>query len=268
MTMRGGVQMVEQNLRVAMRFFGEASGSGEVRSSDGVQMVYSGLDYGVFNIALLEQSVPTERDLAGALARCGRFYRERKVRWSFWLCEDLLQPPARRRSREVFAEAGMRVISHAPGMVTLGLAAPSRSLPEIECRPVADASSRAAFTGLTVTCFDIPLSVARSIYEPESAWNGTYRGFMGLAKGVPVSIVALVRACGVIGVYSLGTLPEYRHKGYGEALLRSATQMFQTSEAEDVSREPLVLESTDAGYGLYRKLAFRDVTNFTVYLTK
>ncbi len=268
--MRGGVQMVEDNLRVAMRFFGEASGMGEVHVSGAVQMVYSGLDYGVFNIALLERPVASERDLAAVLADCGRFYRDRKVRWSFWMCEDLLEPPARRHNREVFAEAGMRAISHAPGMVALTLAPPSRPLPEIECRPVTDAASRLAFTGLTVTCFDIPMAVARSVYEPESAWNGAYRGFMAMVKGVPVSIVALVRAGGVLGVYSLGTVPEYRHKGYSEALLRAATAAFPRppADAQNTLQEPLVLESTDAGYRLYRKLGFRDVTNFTVYLTK
>lgn len=268
--MRGGVQMVEDNLRVAMRFFGEASGAGQVEAAGGVQMVYSGLDYGVFNIALLEQPVATERELSAILANCGRFYRERKVRWSFWMCEDLLDPPARRHSREIFAEAGLRIISHAPGMIALGLTPPSRPLPEIECRPVSGPESRTAFTNLTVTCFDIPLTVARSIYERELAWNGAYRGFMAIAKGVPVSIVALVRAGGVLGVYSLGTAPGYRGQGYGEALLRSAAQSLR--DAADgpgaAPAEPLVLESTDAGYRLYRKLGFRDVTNFTVYLTK
>jgi ribosomal protein S18 acetylase RimI-like enzyme len=261
--MRGGVQMIEDNLRVAMRFFGEAASTGEVHVSGGAQMVYSGLDYGVFNIALLEQTIATERGLAAVLADCGRFYRERKVRWSFWMCEDLLEPPARRHNREVFAEAGMRVISHAPGMVALSLAAPTRPLPEIECRAVTDAASRAAFTGLTVTCFDIPMAVARNVYEPESAWNGAYRGFMAVVDGVPVSIVALVRAGGALGVYSLGTMPEHRHKGYGEALLRAAVEASLSD-----GPEPLVLESTEAGYRLYRKLGFRDVTNFTVYLTK
>ncbi len=272
--MRAGIQMVEDNLRVAMRFFGQASGAGEVRVSSGVQMVYSGLDYGVFNIALLERPVSNERDLAAIVADCGRFYRERKVRWSFWMCEDLLESSARRHSREVFAEAGMRVISHAPGMVALELTAPSRPLPEIECRPVTDAASRTAFTGLTVTCFDIPMTVARSVYERESAWSGEYHGFMAMVQGAPVAIVALVRAGGVIGVYSLGTMPEYRHKGYGEALLRAAAAEFQ-STAESQSKvdgvnlkEPFVLESTEAGYPLYRKLGFRDVTNFTVYLTR
>lgn len=268
--MRSGVQMVEDNLRVAMRFFGEASGTGEVRASGGAQMVYSGLDYGVFNIALLEQPLASERDLAAVLATCGRFYRERNVRWSFWMCEDLLDSSARRHSREVFAEAGLRIISHAPGMVALGVNPPSRALPEIECRAVTDAASRAAFTNLTVTCFDIPLSVARSVYEPAGAWNGAYQGFMAIAGGVPVSIVALVRAAGVIGVYSLGTAPGYRGRGYGEALLRTAIRCLPPAGAGALPApgEPLVLESTDAGYRLYRKLGFRDVTNFTVYLTK
>ncbi len=45
--------IIEENLRTAMRFFGEASGSGEIRSLDGAVAMFSGLDYGVFNIALL-----------------------------------------------------------------------------------------------------------------------------------------------------------------------------------------------------------------------
>ena len=260
--MRDGVQMVDQNLRAAMRFFGQASASGEVLAAGGVQLVYSGMDYGVFNIALLTRTVASERDLSSILAACGRFYHQRKSRWSFWMCEDLLEPAARRRNREVFAEAGMRAISHAPGMIANAFAPPSRALPQIECRPVTDAMSRTLFTGLTVTCFDIPMNVARAIYEQEAAWQGDYRGFLGVVDGVPVSIVALVRSDGALGVYSLGTLPDYRGRGFGEALLRAAISSYRDST------EPVVLESTEAGYRLYRRLGFRDVTSFTVYLTR
>lgn len=260
--------MVDENLRTAMRFFGEALRSGDVRASGGVQMIYSGLDYGVFNIALLTQPVASERDLTAIIADCAKYYREREVRWSFWICDDLLEPPARRNNREVFAEAGLRVISRAPGMFAPALSDPSRPLPAIECRPVIDAASRAAFTGLTVTCFDIPVAVARAIYEEEAAWKGAYQGFVGFANETPVSIVALVRAGGALGVYSLGTLPAYRHRGYGEALLRAAEALSRDGSQPSAVREPMVLESTEAGYRLYRRLGFRDVTNFTVYLTK
>jgi ribosomal protein S18 acetylase RimI-like enzyme len=263
----GGFRIVEDNLRVAMRFFGEATGTGEVRIEDGVEIVYSGLDYGVFNMALLAREVSSERDLASLLATAGRFYHQRKARWSFWLCEDLLDSSARRHCREIFADAGMRPISHAPGMLASALASPSRPLPELECRAVSTPDLRTAFAGLTVSCFDIPFAVARAVYETESAWQRAYRGYVGMVNGSAVSIVALVRAGGAMGVYSLGTMPAHRHKGYGEALLRAAITQ-ERAALGNVPAEPLVLESTEAGYRLYRRLGFRDVTNFSVYLTR
>ena len=50
-------QIVEANLRAAMRFFGQATGSGDVSPLAGVDAIYSGLDYGVFNIAVLSEPV-------------------------------------------------------------------------------------------------------------------------------------------------------------------------------------------------------------------
>jgi hypothetical protein len=96
---------IDDNLRIAMRFFGEATGSGEIRVVEGAQMVYSGLDYGVFNIGFLDGVAATEQSLGSVLATCGRFYKERCARWSFWLCESLLDGSVRRRSRDIFAEA-------------------------------------------------------------------------------------------------------------------------------------------------------------------
>src|SRR5450631_1475681 len=133
--MNRSARMVESNLRKAMHFFGLATGTGAIQLAEGLELVYSGLDYGVFNIALLTQPVPAERDLSNLVAAAGRSYRDRNSRWSFWVCEDLLDPGARRHSREILNAAGMRAISHAPGMVATAIAPPSRLLPEIECRP-------------------------------------------------------------------------------------------------------------------------------------
>jgi len=252
---------VDGNLRVAMRFFGQATGSGEIRRLDRAEAVYSGLDYGVFNIAFLNKPLSAPQDLAQVLQQCGRYYSQYRVRWSFWLCEDLLDPALRRRNRDLFSAAGMRQISQAPGMMTSSLSVPTRVLPSIDCRPVNNSSTRFAFAELTSVCFDIPFSVARAVYEPEGAWMGEYRGFIGYVSGRPVSMVALVRAEGALGIYSLGTLPEYRRRGYGEAVLRTAL-------AERRDGEPIVLESTEAGYPLYRRLGFRDLARFSVYLTK
>jgi len=250
-----------------MRFFGEATSLGEVRELDGSVAMFSGLDYGVFNIALLTRGVDSSVDskdggLEARLAEIARYFKQRTMRWSVWLCEELLDSRTKRRERQVFYDYGLRPISHPPGMIAAGLAPPRRVLPPIECRPVADQPTRLAFAEITSVTFDIPFNVAHSVYTPERAWKGAYQGFVGLSDGRPVSIVALVKAAGAFGVYSLGTLPVFRHQGYGEALLRSALTKLRTEDT------PIVLQSTEAGYSLYKHLGFRDAARFSVYLTK
>jgi ribosomal protein S18 acetylase RimI-like enzyme len=252
---------VEQNLRVAMRFFGEATGVGQIETLPGATAIYSGLDYGVFNIAVLDGPTPK---LEPPLAECARYFLPRTTRWSFWLCEDLLDRDTQRRARSLLLERGLYPISHAPGMLAPGLAPATRRLPEVECVPVTDQSTRQAFGAITAVSFDIPMAIARAVYYPERAWNGAYRGFVGMVKGRPVSIVAIVASGDSLGIYSLATMPEDRHRGYGEALLRAAV----ASEQQRTGIQQLVLQSTEAGYSLYRHLAFRDVAQFSVYLTK
>jgi len=52
--------------------------------------------------------------------------------------------------------------------------------------------------------------------------------------------------------------------GYGEAIMRAAVAEMQRR----TGLERIVLQSTEAGYALYRRMGFRDATRFSVYLTK
>jgi GNAT superfamily N-acetyltransferase len=255
---------IEANLRAAMRFFGEASGSGCVETLDGGVAMFSGIDYGVFNISLLTSEVTEKDPLERRLAEIGRFFKSRTLRWSFWLCEDLLDTATRKRERQVFTSFGMRAISHPPGMLAPALLPPLRVLPEIECRPVTDAATRSAFGDITATSFEIPYMISKAVYSREEAWHGAYQGYVAYVDGRAVAICALVAEAGVIGVYSLATMPDYRRRGYGEALLRKASSMV----AERTGLQSLCLQSTEAGYELYKRMGFRDATRFTVYLTK
>ena len=248
-----------------MRFFGDATGAGEIRTVDGALAIYSGLDYGVFNIALLEGEPPkgiegfTER-----IANCARYFAPRTMRWSFWLCEDSLDFSTRRRARSLLIDRDLRPISQAPGMLAEALAPPVRPLPKIECVPVTDRGTRQVFGALTAVSFDIPMGIAKAVYEPERAWLGDYRGFVGFVGGRAVAIIAIVATPDALGVYSLSTLPECRRLGYGEALLRAAG----ASEQARTGIKRIVLQSTDAGYSLYRRLGFKEVAKFSVYLTR
>jgi hypothetical protein len=90
--------IVEENLRCAMRFFGCATGTGEVASLPGGVAMYSGLEYGVFNIAMMDGRVThAGLTLEQRLVEFAHYFKNKTPRWSLWVCEDLLDQatPAR-----------------------------------------------------------------------------------------------------------------------------------------------------------------------------
>jgi ribosomal protein S18 acetylase RimI-like enzyme len=257
--------IIEENLRCAMRFFGLATGTGEIASLPGGVAMYSGLEYGVFNIAMMTGRVShAGLTLEQRLVEFAHFFKSKTPHWSLWVCEDLLDQATRRRARQTLADFGLRAISHPPGMIATELTPPSGSLPAVDVQPVRDEFSRKAFTEITSISFEIPFGIARAVYAQENAWSGDYHGFVGQAQGRAISICAVVMGGDAVGIYSLATHPSYRRLGYGEATMRAAVKEMQGRTG--VGR--MVLQSTEAGYPLYRRMGFRDATRFTVYLTK
>ncbi|MEO8049654.1 MAG: GNAT family N-acetyltransferase [Acidobacteriota bacterium] len=257
--------VIDENLRAAMRFFGYATGTGEIAPLPGGIAMYSGLEYGVFNIAMLDGVVSKAGlTLEQRLLEIGHYFKPKTARWSLWLCEDLLDYATRRRARQVLDDFGLRAISHPPGMMASALLPPTGALPPLTVQPVNDKASQNAFTEITSICFEIPFGIAQAVYSQDNAWHGDYHGFVGRAAGRVVSICAIVSAADVLGVYSLATHPMYRRLGYGEATMRAAVQEMQ----QRTGLERIVLQSTEAGYALYRRMGFRDATRFSVYLTK
>ena len=74
--------VVDDNLRTAMRFFGAATGKGEITAIPGGVAIWSGMDYGVFNIAMMDSAPPAEHGLANCVADAARYFKQRTPRWS------------------------------------------------------------------------------------------------------------------------------------------------------------------------------------------
>lgn len=262
---RPDYMVVEENLRSAMRFFGQADERGLLSEAPGLSLIFSGIDYSVFNSALLSTPVATDpEDLENRIATARSHFGPRGLRWSFWVCEDLVDRSIRRQARRAFAAERLRPFTDPPGMLAESLARPSRALPAIECRRVCDGPTRVAFAHITCIAFEIPYAVAKQVYEPERAWMGDYSGWLAYANGVPVATAATVVAGGSVGVYSVATLPAWRHRGYAEGLLRHVLGEIRAS----TGIERTVLQSSKSGLALYEKLGYRTVTRFIVYLSQ
>lgn len=246
------------NLRASLAFYGPA----EVRS--GVVLITSAVTYSVFNIALLDGPVESSSgELERRILVARQHFESLNRSWSFWICEDWLPYRMQRRLPEIFDRFEMGCIAESPGMQIDELPPPARPLPPLEARRVAGADTRRAFTGIIERCFYVPAPIAQQIYDREGFWDEPLIAWVGYDGPRAVCAAATAAAEGVLGVYSVATLPEYRKRGYAEAIMRSAVADARLRGAAG----PIVLQSSSFGLRLYRHLGFKRTTRFFVYAT-
>jgi ribosomal protein S18 acetylase RimI-like enzyme len=110
--------------------------------------------------------------------------------------------------------------------------------------------------------FEIPHSVCASVYGSERAWTHELRGYVGYADGRAVTTAAAMITGDAVGLYSVATLPKFRRLGFAEAIMRQVVD--QARATGGITRT--VLQSTRSGLTLYRKMGYRTVTTFNVYI--
>jgi len=255
---------VEANLRETLKFFSLANDNGKVVESDDLLLISSGINYGVFNTALLKTRVDSESRLEEYISQAHAFFGARGERWSFWVCQELVGPPVMRRLRRVMEGRRLRMLSEPPGMIAGRLLPPRRSLPALDVRPVVTQQERLAFAGILSSTFDLPYSICGDIYALERSWNGGYRGWVGYVNGEPIVSTACVVAAGVAGIYSVGTMPSWRRRGYAEQLMRHVLQQI----SRETGIERTILQATNEGFRVYQKMGYRRVTQFSIFLTE
>jgi ribosomal protein S18 acetylase RimI-like enzyme len=90
----------------------------------------------------------------------------------------------------------------------------------------------------------------------ESPW----RSYLCRLEGKAVAASTLALAGGVAGIYSVATLPEARRQGLGAAVTLAALR-----EARELGYRIGVLQSSEMGLGVYRRLGFERYGTYAVY---
>lgn len=254
---------VAQNLLRALRFFGQARNTGEIRDLPGVSLIFCGLNYAAFNAAILAEPIDSDpRALDRIIDLSSKQFDSRNVRWTCWVCDAFLSPSVRRDADRIFSRHGLRGLTDAPGMYAERLSPPRRGLPSLEIEAVNDDRTRGAFAHIMSVAFDIPYSVCLAIYAAERAWMGELRGYVGFVNERPVTTAAAIVTGDVIGLYSVATVPECRRLGYAEAIMRKVMD----DARRTAGIEHGVLQATQSGLSLYKRMGYEAVTSFNVYI--
>ena len=90
--------------------------------------------------------------------------------------------------------------------------------------------------------------------------DAPWRHFVGHLDGLPVATASLFRHADTAGVYFVFTSPRQRRRGAAAALTRAVLD-----EARSLGARLAVLHSSEMGYGVYRRLGFREYARLRRY---
>jgi GNAT superfamily N-acetyltransferase len=186
----------------------------------------------------------------------------------------LVSPPVaawmrRRRAGSGMSAAAVRI--GAADLLEVPLEEPPP--PDLEIVPVSDAGTLDEFLrviaadwlewtdGETTPVQQRTLDAWRSQIPPKLAGEPVPLRWIGRLDGTVVATSRISIGAGVAGLYAITTQPLHRGKGYGRAMTIAALRA-----ARRLDYRIGVLQASDLGYSVYRRLGFRDLFSYAVFV--
>lgn len=252
---------VEANLREMFRSLAACRDRAEVKEADGVWIASLSAVFQMFNAVFLSAPVASEEEFQTRIALGSQFMMARGLPWSFWVCEEWLAAPVRKRCNKICARSGLQLASEMPGMGAERLQPPNRPLPNLDYFRVNNERERRAFCSIGSVCFHVPPGWFEEIFDRRMKDRRDFEAWVGYRNGEPIASAATVTTGSVIGVYNIAVLPAYRGRGYAEAVMRHAVA--QASERTGLER--VILQSTRQAFTMYERLGFSPFTRILVF---
>ncbi len=113
-------------------------------------------------------------------------------------------------------------------------------------------------TELSPAAIEAMARVEATLCDPDYRAQHRYIGYL---HGAPVATAALALASGVAGIYAVATIPEARRQGIGRIM--TVTCLL---EARQSGYQVGILQASPMGYPIYKRIGFRDVSKYRIYL--
>lgn len=252
------IAQVDANLVAFARHLGLSTPGGGVDERDDVLLI-AGDDPTPVIVNSVFTTLP-DVEPGAILSAAATFFGSRGHGYSVWT-----RAHADGALEAVLPTAGFRCVVDLPVMV---LEAPPDERPApagSEIRAVEDEAGvedfrmadRAGFADHDVerAAVDSAFRDAASLLHPDVA------AFVAYVDGVPAAAAMSFTSLGVARIAWVGTVPAYRRRGLGDAVTRAAVRAGFARGATIAA-----LESSPAGFDLYRSIGFRQVTTYRVWI--
>ena len=244
------IRLADRNYAHSFALLGPLARGGSVHEDEGLVSAITG-PIPWLNVTVVYEELA---DPAAAIRRAMEFYRRAgapfvmRIRVGFGMA-----------TQAAMRELGLGTAERLPGMVLNPVA-------EIPERPADlkitdwDAASLPVYREIIAASFGMPLGVANYLLTP-GLIKSPLRGFIGYVDGTPVATSALLASDGVAGVYNVATLPDYRGRGFGEALTWHAVRAGVEEGCVIGS-----LQASAMGRPVYERMGFREIAPYETYV--
>jgi GNAT superfamily N-acetyltransferase len=204
-------------------------------------------------------------DVGRKVAEVTEMFRRRSTSWS-WGVGPTSQPTDLGRLLE---EHGMKV-----GGSELAMSADLHALNGDVPRPeglsivrVRDDATLDAYMHAMATGFGPPEDFSRqwrTVFECLGLGEEVpFQHYLGLLNGEPVASSSVFYGAGVAGIYMVATVPSARGRGIG-----SYITLAPLLDARDLGYRVAILQATEMGSNIYRRLGFQSYGTFAFYVLK
>lgn len=181
------------------------------------------------------------------------YFKSKKVNAFTWWMEPHLK---RSDWEPLLSRSGFGFSDDTPGMaVDLHLLDEStQKVDGLEIRAVEDEASLHTWVHIFTVGYGLPLDWEKSIFDiwQKVGYDFPLKNYLGYLNGKPVSTSSLFLGGGAAGIYDVATLSQARGKGIGAALT-----LHPLLEARKAGYRIGVLQSSELGFNVYKKLGFR-----------
>lgn len=245
---------IKENLYDFFRFMGRAA-STELDEGPGWLRWHTPIAHPWFNGVLCNRP-PLEGDLA-FVEQTLAFFRSRGTSsLTWWLGPD--QHPA--QWAPYLQAHGLQFQDSTPGMaLALDILPAQERLPAgLEIVVVEDEAALETWMEVFTAGYPIPTEMKAPFFDLLSGMGLglPLRNYLGYLDGLPVATSNLYLGAGVAGVMFVATLPAARGRGVGAAMT-----LRPLYEARRLGYHAGILQSSEMGYPVYRRLGFQHLCN-------
>jgi GNAT superfamily N-acetyltransferase len=253
-TERERLQALARSAAEGFRSLSMSASGGSSDDVGGVTCWYSASYVPVFNGAAILEPEQINADTLGAVEQ---YFKWRGRPYSV-MCLDTLVPHA----EGLFARHGYSAYDTMPAMWLDGapMDDPPGS-PDVAVSRIVAPGSLATFRTILSEVFRLSMTEVNLVLSERALSVPHTHHYLGIVHGAAVATATLVLSDGVAGVWNVGTMPAYRHRGIAAAMMRHIL-----AEARAMGYSASMLLASDDGTPLYRRLGYRALGMVQVFV--